>query len=111
MLNFVQPGDTVEIVPNQIVASGELVQHGRLFGVAATSAALGERVNLHLTGVYRLPKNPLETWLQGDPIHWDDVQKLCVFTPTDETILIGVAVLDAPTNAAFGTVRLNGSFS
>jgi predicted RecA/RadA family phage recombinase len=111
MLNYVQPGDTVEIVPNQNVSSGELVQHGRLFGVAATSAARGQRVNLHLTGVYRLPKAPLEIWQQGDLIHWNDEQKLCVFTPTATTILIGVAVLDAPAHAALGAVRLNGSFA
>lgn len=110
MLNYVQAGNVVEIVPNQIVQSGELVVHGALFGVAVRSAALGERVNLALTGVYNLPKLPAAVWQQGDLIYWDDVEKLCVLTPTDETKLIGICVLDAPTNTALGAVRLNGSY-
>ncbi|WP_395829527.1 DUF2190 family protein [Elstera sp.] len=111
MLNFVQPGDVLEIVPNQIVQSGELVRHGRLFGVAVTSAGLGDRVNLAVTGVYNLPKLPANIWQQGDLIFWDDVQKLCLLTENDDTILIGIATANAPANSALGTVRLNGSFS
>ena len=52
MKNFVMHGDMVTIIAAAAIASGDLIRAGSLLGVAATSAATGEEVELKTTGVF-----------------------------------------------------------
>lgn len=57
MKNFVRPGHTLPHVAGAAIESGDFVEVGTLQGVATGKAAIGETVELALTGVYKL-KNP-----------------------------------------------------
>src|SRR6476646_8762891 len=55
--NFIQPGRVVTLVaPTGGVVSGQAVQVGALFGVAAFDAVGGTGVEVALEGVWELPK-------------------------------------------------------
>jgi predicted RecA/RadA family phage recombinase len=56
MKNYIQEGDTLTVTAPAVVKSGELVQVGRIRGVAVTDAASGAQVELRTTGVYLLEK-------------------------------------------------------
>jgi predicted RecA/RadA family phage recombinase len=57
MKNFIQRGDMITVTaPTGGVTSGQGVLVGSLFGVAATTAAEGESVEIDTVGVYELPK-------------------------------------------------------
>ncbi|MEB3277211.1 MAG: capsid cement protein [Cyanobacteriota bacterium] len=56
MKNYVQSGEYLEITASADIDSGELVQYGSLHGVAVADIANGAKGNIHLEGVYTLPK-------------------------------------------------------
>lgn len=57
MKNAVQSGMVITHTATAAIASGDIVELGTLYGVAATKAAIGEQVELALVGVYKV-KNP-----------------------------------------------------
>lgn len=56
MKNYEQEGDSIEITAGANITSGQLVQFGRLHGVAVADIASGARGAISLEGVYTLPK-------------------------------------------------------
>ncbi len=110
MKNFIQPGDTVTVAAPYAVSSGAGVQVGVLFGIAATTAALGANVELKTTGVFEIPKNAAEAWTVGQPVYWDNTNKRATSTALTGS-LIGVALAAAANPSSTGIVRLNGFFS
>lgn len=56
MKNHVQDGKFLEITAAADVDSGDLVQFGKLHGVAVTDGLSGEKLTIALEGVYTLPK-------------------------------------------------------
>lgn len=76
------------------VTSGQGVLVGNLFGVAATTAAEGESVEIATVGVYELPKLVSAVIDAGDRVAWDDTAKLVVL-PGTGMVPIGVATLAA----------------
>lgn len=72
---FVQPGDVVNHTAAAAIASGDVVQMGKLTGVALTSAAIGQVCSVGLCGVYSVPKKSGDAFAQGDFVLFDTVAK------------------------------------
>lgn len=109
MKNYVQPGEVVTVVAAAAFTSGTAYQFGNLFGIAASSGAIGDQIELQTVGVFDVSKVSAQAWTVGQRIYWDDTAKL--FTNVvASNLLVGVAVLAAVNPSATGRVRLNGSF-
>jgi predicted RecA/RadA family phage recombinase len=110
MKNFVQPGHMVTIpAPSGGVVSGAGVLVGALFGVAATTQAEGQPVELATTGVYDLPKVTGTAFTLGAPLFWDTTPGRLTTVAADG-VLVGAATEPAESAATTGRVRLNGVF-
>ncbi|WP_274626568.1 DUF2190 family protein [Arvimicrobium flavum] len=109
MKNFIQQGDTIEVLAPYDVTSGGGALVGDLFGVAVTDAASGAKLQLKTTGVFDLAKTSAQAWTPGVVIYWDNTTKKATTTATSNKV-IGVALLDAANPSASGRVRLNGAF-
>lgn len=106
MRNYVQPGDTLDLTaPTGGLASGQAHLFGGIFGVAAKSAAQGEKVAVKVEGVFTLPKATGGGLTEGQKAYWDATAKKITATATDNT-LIGHAVEPAATGATTATVRI-----
>lgn len=79
MKNFIQRGDMITVTaPTGGVTSGQGLLVGNLFGVAATTAAEGDSVEMATVGVYELPKLASAVIATGARIAWDDTAKQVV---------------------------------
>ena len=65
--NFVQPGDTLTIPAPADVLSGGVVIAGTIVGIAAGDADSGDTVDVHVTGVFTLPKVGADAFTLGEP--------------------------------------------
>lgn len=110
MKNFKQHGDMITITAAAAISSGDLIRAGSLLGVAATSAATGEEVELKTTGVFDLPKTSAQAWTVGQPIYAIANSNLLTNVPGTGNYLVGVATQAAANPSATGRVRLNGTF-
>ena len=109
MRNFVQRGDTLTIPAPAIVASGGVVIAGSIIGVANGAAAVGEDVDVDVTGVFNLRKVSALAIAVGDKVYFDSATSLVTKTASGNTYL-GVATSVAPNPSAVVAVRLNGAF-
>lgn len=109
MKNFIQAGEMITAAaPSGGILSGAGLLAGSLFGVAATTQAAGDPVEIATTGVFDLPKASADTFAFGAKAYWDATAKNC--TSDDEgNTLIGVAVVAAGDGATTLRVRLNGA--
>jgi predicted RecA/RadA family phage recombinase len=108
MKNFIQRGDMITIAaPTGGVTSGQGVLIGNLFGVAATTAAEGESVEIATVGVYELPKLASAVIAAGDKVSWDDTAKQ-VNVPGAGRYPIGIAIEAAGNGVTAVRVRLDG---
>jgi predicted RecA/RadA family phage recombinase len=74
--NFIQRGDMITLTaPTGGVTSGQGVLVGNLFGIAATTAAEGESIEIAPVGVYELPKRASAVIAAGDRVAWDNTAK------------------------------------
>lgn len=106
MKNFVQAGHTITVpAPSGGLSSGDAALIGSLFGVAAHGAAEGADVELHTTGVFRLPKTSALAISVGDKLYFDAVNKVVNKTSSGNT-LVGVAVSAASNPSGVVNVRL-----
>ncbi|NBJ13208.1 DUF2190 family protein [Microvirga arsenatis] len=110
MKNHVKKGDTLTVPAPYAVASGDGVLVGSIFGVAVTSAAQGEDVEIKTTEVFDLKKTSAQAWALGALIYWDNTAKEATTTATNNK-LIGAAIAAAANPSATGKVRLNGAFT
>ncbi|MBF0401393.1 MAG: DUF2190 family protein [Magnetococcales bacterium] len=107
MKNWIQQGNSVPMVSPVAVSSGDGVLIGDLFGVASSAAAIGETVQLFVTGVVDLPKAAVSI-TQGAKVYWDDTAKNVTTTSAGNT-LIGCAIVAAAVGDAIVQIRLNGA--
>jgi predicted RecA/RadA family phage recombinase len=115
MKNYIQEGDTLTVTAPAVVKSGELVQVGRIRGVAVTDAASGAQVELRTTGVYLLEKLGSEAFASvGLPVYvvlsGDGVKKVTTASTT-ENVLIGINLTTSAAEAGFIRVKLMPSAS
>ncbi|MFC3690973.1 DUF2190 family protein [Chenggangzhangella methanolivorans] len=109
MRNHVQKGENITIPSPAVVASGDLVVVGALYGVAAGDAETGADLDLVTVGVFDLPKVSALAINAGDKVYYDSTAKLVSKTASGNTY-IGVAVTAAVNPSATVNVRLNGAF-
>lgn len=108
MKNFIQRGDMITVTtPTGGVTSGQGVVVGNLFGVAATTAAEGDSIEIATVGVFELPKLVSAVIAAGARVAWDDTAKQIVL-PGTGMLPIGIAVLAAGNGATIARVRLDG---
>lgn len=106
MLNFIQPGDTLDLTaPAGGILSGQAALFGALFGVASVDALEGERLAVMVEGVFELPKATGAGFTEGQKLYWSDTNKNLTGTASGNT-LVGHAVLVAAADATTATVRL-----
>lgn len=111
MKNFIQPGDSLDMIAPATLASGDGVLIGALFGVAASAAASGARVAIATKGVFEMPKASAENIAAGAILHWDDSAKeLTLDSDTGGNPKVGVAVQASAGGAPTVRIRLNGAF-
>ena len=69
MKNFVSNGNRVTHTAVATILSGQAVAHGKLVGVASTDCAIGDEVELVITGVFALPVKDTITIVAGDKVY------------------------------------------
>lgn len=109
MRNYVQRGDTLDIVAAAAVASGDVVIKGAIVGVSNVDAEIGDTFALDVVGVFTLPKVAALAIGQGDVVYWDSANRVVTKTAGGNTKL-GVATEAVPNPSASVAVRLNGAF-
>ncbi|MGE5536553.1 MAG: DUF2190 family protein [Acidobacteriota bacterium] len=108
MKNFIQRGDVITVTaPTGGVTSGQCVLVGNLFGVATTTAAEGESIEIATVGVYELPKLVSAVIAAGTRVAWDDTAKEVVL-PATGMVPIGIATVAAGNGIGSVRVRLDG---
>ncbi len=107
MKNYIQQGNTLTFTAAAAIASGDGVLQGALFGVAATSAAIGEDFEADLVGVFELPK-AAGAITRGAKVYWNNGNSQVTTTASGNT-LIGAATEPAADGATSARVRLNGT--
>lgn len=109
--NYVKPGKTITCTAP---AGGVVAWTGYLlvdlFVVATGAASVGAAFEGAVEGIFDLPKESAETWLEGQAIYWDVADaKATNLDETGANVLIGCAVYPAAAAlATTGRVRLNG---
>jgi predicted RecA/RadA family phage recombinase len=106
--NYIQKGNSLDLVAPYDVNSGDGMLVGSLFGVASNDAVSGAAVVAELVGVWELKKTSAQAWTQGAKVYWDNTAKEVTTTATANT-LIGVAAEAAANPSSTGIVRLNGA--
>jgi predicted RecA/RadA family phage recombinase len=105
MKNFVQNGAHLTTQAPAALSSGDGVILGSIFGIAAETVAIGERVDLTLDGVFDLPKVAALAIAVGDSLYWDSAAKLVTKTAAANK-KIGLAFSNAVNPSARVNVRL-----
>jgi predicted RecA/RadA family phage recombinase len=103
MKNFVQKGNVVTVTAPQDVMSGNGVQVGALFGVAACHAASGTPVEIERTGVFDITAMQTDTGTQGAKMYWDNTNRRLTTTATNNAL---VGCLAAAKTAVDTTARV-----
>lgn len=108
MKTFIQNGDVIAVTaPSGGVASVDGVIVGRLFGIAAFTAAEGEAVEIATRGVYLLPKESTAAIAAGDQVAWDASAKQ-IDLPGAGLYPVGIATEAAGNSITTVRVRLDG---
>lgn len=99
--NFVQRGNTIDVTAPAPVVSGQLLALSHTLGVAASDAGAGERVAVHIEGVFRVPKVSGAVFAVGEKLLWD--ASAAAFdaptaTPAEGDILGGALAVEAGTH-------------
>jgi predicted RecA/RadA family phage recombinase len=95
------------MAPTGGVISGRGVLVGNLFGVAATTVAEGESVEIAIVGVSELPKLASAVIAAGARVAWDDTAKQVVL-PGPSMVPIGIATVAVGNGTTTVRVRLDG---
>lgn len=108
MKNYKQDGNAITLPAPYTVASGAGVLVGKIFGIAAVSAAETEPVTINRGGVVEHAKTAAQAWTLGALIYWDDTNKVFTTTATGNT-LVGAAAAAAANPSNTGKVLLDGA--
>lgn len=108
MKNYIAGDDIVAVVAPYDVVAGAGCLVGTLFGIAATSALSGAKVNLNTRGIFDVKKTSAQAWASvGASIYWDNANKELTTSSLGNT-LVAKNVATAANPSATGRVRLNG---
>ena len=110
MKNQVQQGDAIDVVaPSGGMVSGNAYLIGaNLFGVSATTVAVGVTGVIWRKGVFSLAKISAQAWVVGDIIYWSVNNAACTNVNSSSDVKVGVCTATAANPSATGTVCLTG---
>lgn len=104
MKNFISTGDIVEVIAPANVASGDIVEVGKLVGIACTSALSGKPVNIQTSGCFTVKKVSAQAWTAGALVY---VASGEATTTASTNTPLGHALAIAANPSATGVVRLS----
>ena len=104
MKNFISTGDIVEVIAPANVASGDIVEVGKLVGIACTAALSGAKVNIQTSGVFTVKKVSAQSWTAGALVY---VASGEATTTASTNTPLGHALAIAANPSATGVVRLS----
>ncbi|MCO8146917.1 DUF2190 family protein [Rhodovulum tesquicola] len=108
MKNFEQAGSNLTIPAPAAVVSGGVVIAGEIRGIAAGSAAIGAKVDVVTTGVFRLPKVAADNITLGAAVYYDAGESLVTIDDAEgANVKLGVAVEAAAATTGSVAVRLS----
>lgn len=108
MRTYKQPGNILTFTaPSGGVSSGDGVQIGQVFVVAAQDADEATEFEGMRFGVHALPKATGVAWTEGKLLYWDSGNSN-VSTVASGKLLIGAAAAPAASGDTSGDVILNG---
>lgn len=110
MKNFIQDGESLELVAPYDVASGAGALVGSIFGIAYDGALSGAAVVLSLEGVYDITALNTDVAAVGVKAYWDNTNKRITITSASNTY-VGVFTKAKANGDTTAQVRLNGSFA
>lgn len=106
--NYVQPGKVITLTAPADVSSGDIVNVGKIVGIATHAAESGEPVEVATEGVWEVAKTSAQAWATvGLEIY---VAAGVATTVAGSNALLGVNVEPAANPSGTGLVRLNGVF-
>ena len=110
LATYVQRGESLDYIPAEDVAAGDVVIRNMLAGVAKLDIRAGTLGALAICGVFDIAKGNA-AFLAGDKVYWDATNR--VATTTSPNPCIGKAVAEAPEAEATVRVLLNapGAYS
>jgi predicted RecA/RadA family phage recombinase len=103
MQNFIQKGETLNLIAPYAVSSGAGALVGRIFGLASDTVASGAVGEFVVKGVFDVAKDT-STFTDGALVYWDNTAKLATSVATAHNI-IGMACM----TLADGTVVPGGA--
>ena len=103
MKNFVQEGDTLDLVLLADVLSGGVTVQGSIVGIAVKSGKIGDTVSHKTTGIFDLPYGVNAAITAGDKIYWDGAK---VTKTVSTNTLMGHATEARLANAVTARVKL-----
>jgi len=108
MKNAHQDGRVLDVVLDKAVKSGGVVAKGKLFGIAVTDGEIGDRIAVHVEGVFSFPKLATAVIANGAAVNWSSADEQVVATAGGATDFngFGYAVEPAPNGDADVLVRL-----
>lgn len=71
MKNFIQPGKVIDIIAAAALASGQVVRVGQILGVAVSDVAINQPGQVHIEGVFNVPKVAGAVIAKGESLTWD----------------------------------------
>lgn len=107
MRNYVQSGDTLPFTAPYALLSGDGLQVGTLFAVAANAAANAAQVEGKLTGVFDITALSTDTGAVGTKVYWDNTNRRVTVT-AGSNMFIGALAGAKANGEATARVRLNG---
>lgn len=72
---YVQPGQVLQHTAAAAITAGDVVQVGKLTGVALATLAIGQTGSIQIEGVFSVPKKAGDAFAQGDFVLFDNVAK------------------------------------
>lgn len=108
MKNYVQDGDTLDLLAPYDVLSGAGFKVGSIIAIAVADALSGAAVQGVTEGVYDVKKTSAQAWTVGAKIYWDDTAKEFTSVSTSNT-LVGAATAIAANPSSTGYVKLDGA--
>jgi len=102
MKNFVQPANVIGVVVPSAVVSGQIVQVGKIVGVATTNGAANATVEVMIEGAVEVPKDNTALAV-GAAAKFDLATQKLISTGT---ILLGYVYVAAAASATTAWVKL-----
>ena len=110
MKNYIQRGNTLSLLVASVVAAGEAVLVGKIFGVAVADVAANDTGEFTTEGVFELPALATDVAAQGAILYWDADDKRLTTTAAGNT-RVGVAAEAKANGAATAFLKIDAVIS